>query len=50
MAAVLPDAEVAPAPGPAGWNAAVLAVLGGGRLPQVTGLEVGDDDEASSHA
>ena len=31
----LPDAERAPAPGPAGWNAAVLAVLRGERLPRV---------------
>jgi mannosyl-3-phosphoglycerate phosphatase len=31
----LPHAEVAPAPGPAGWNAAVLAVLAGARLPTV---------------
>jgi mannosyl-3-phosphoglycerate phosphatase len=32
LAARLPRAERAPAPGPAGWNAAVLAVLGGRRL------------------
>jgi mannosyl-3-phosphoglycerate phosphatase len=31
----LPRAERAPAPGPAGWNAAVLAVLEGRRLPSV---------------
>jgi mannosyl-3-phosphoglycerate phosphatase family protein len=31
----LPDAERAPAPGPAGWNAAILAVLSGERLPLV---------------
>jgi mannosyl-3-phosphoglycerate phosphatase len=29
----LPAAEVAPQPGPAGWNDAVLAVLDGRRLP-----------------
>lgn len=29
----LPGAEVAPQPGPAGWNAAVSAILGGERLP-----------------
>lgn len=33
VVAALPDAERAPAPGPAGWNAAVLAVLNGQRLP-----------------
>jgi mannosyl-3-phosphoglycerate phosphatase len=27
LVAALPDAEIAPAPGPVGWNAAVLAVL-----------------------
>jgi mannosyl-3-phosphoglycerate phosphatase len=32
LAAALPDAERAPAPGPVGWNAAVLAILSGGRL------------------
>ncbi len=37
LAAALPGAEVAPAPGPPGWNAAVLTVLGGGRLPTVSG-------------
>jgi mannosyl-3-phosphoglycerate phosphatase len=35
LAAGLPRAERAPAPGPAGWNAAVLAVLRGERLPSV---------------
>lgn len=35
LAAALPHAEVAPAPGPAGWNAAVLAVLGGNTLPTI---------------
>ena len=29
-----PEAERAPGPGPVGWNSAVLAVLGGERLPQ----------------
>jgi mannosyl-3-phosphoglycerate phosphatase len=33
LAEGLPEAQVAPAPGPAGWNAAVLAVLRGERLP-----------------
>ncbi len=37
LAAALPAAELAPAPGPVGWNAAVLAVLGGDRLPLVGG-------------
>lgn len=35
LAAALPHAELAPAPGPTGWNAAVLAVLAGERLPPV---------------
>lgn len=35
VSAALPDAERAPHPGPAGWNAAVLAVLNGERLPAV---------------
>jgi mannosyl-3-phosphoglycerate phosphatase len=35
LAAALPRAEQAPAPGSAGWNAAVLAVLSGATLPQV---------------
>ncbi|MBI3932094.1 MAG: HAD-IIB family hydrolase [Acidobacteria bacterium] len=35
LAARLPRAERAPAPGPAGWNAAVLTILGEGRLPAV---------------
>jgi mannosyl-3-phosphoglycerate phosphatase len=34
LAAALPEAEVAPAPGPLGWNRAVLAVLEGARLPR----------------
>ena len=29
---VLPGAEVAPRPGPSGWNTAVLTVVQGGRL------------------
>ena len=33
LAAALPQAEVAPEPGPPGWNRAVLTVLEGGRLP-----------------
>jgi len=37
LAAALPGAELAPAPGPVGWNAAVLALLEGGRLPRVDG-------------
>lgn len=37
LAAALPGAELAPAPGPAGWNAAVLAVLRDDRLPLVGG-------------
>ena len=32
--AALPAAEHAPAPGPRGWNAAVLTVLEGGVLPR----------------
>jgi mannosyl-3-phosphoglycerate phosphatase len=35
LAECLPRAERAPEPGPAGWNAAVLAVLDGRRLPTV---------------
>jgi len=35
LAAALPRAELAPYPGPPGWNAAVLAVLAGKRLPGV---------------
>ena len=35
LARELPQAERAPAPGPVGWNAAVLAVLDGRRLPLV---------------
>ncbi|MET0556535.1 MAG: HAD-IIB family hydrolase [Vicinamibacteria bacterium] len=37
LAAALPRAERAPAPGPAGWNEAVLSVLRGERLPSVAG-------------
>jgi mannosyl-3-phosphoglycerate phosphatase len=33
LAEGLPGAQIAPRPGPAGWNAAVLAVLRGERLP-----------------
>ncbi|MGE3843482.1 MAG: HAD-IIB family hydrolase [Vicinamibacterales bacterium] len=36
LAARLPESERAPAPGPVGWNAAVLAVLGGRTLPRIT--------------
>jgi len=35
LAAELPDAERAPSPGPAGWNAAVLTMIAGGRLPRI---------------
>jgi mannosyl-3-phosphoglycerate phosphatase len=35
LAARLPGVERAPGPGPAGWSAAVLAVLAGGALPRV---------------
>jgi mannosyl-3-phosphoglycerate phosphatase len=35
LAAALPRAERAPGPGPAGWNAALLSVLAGDRLPLV---------------
>jgi mannosyl-3-phosphoglycerate phosphatase len=38
LATRLPQAERAPAPGPAGWNAAVLAVLGGRRLRPAAAL------------
>jgi mannosyl-3-phosphoglycerate phosphatase len=31
----LPEAERAPAPGPQGWNAAILRILAGDRLPRV---------------
>jgi mannosyl-3-phosphoglycerate phosphatase len=37
LAAALPEAERAPAPGPAGWAAAVLAVLAGESLPRGAG-------------
>jgi mannosyl-3-phosphoglycerate phosphatase len=37
VARLLPDAERAPAPGPAGWAEAVLAVLDGRTLPTVGG-------------
>jgi len=37
LAAHLPGVERAPGPGPAGWSAAVLAVLSGGSLPRVGG-------------
>jgi mannosyl-3-phosphoglycerate phosphatase len=37
LAAALPSAELAPAPGPVGWNAAVMTLLGGGRLATVSG-------------
>ena len=36
LASTLPAAECAPFPGPAGWNAAILTVLAGGRLPSVS--------------
>jgi mannosyl-3-phosphoglycerate phosphatase len=35
LAAALPGAECAPAPGPAGWSAAILGVLAGESLPRV---------------
>jgi mannosyl-3-phosphoglycerate phosphatase len=35
LAEALPGAERAPRPGPAGWNEAILTVLGSGRLPGV---------------
>lgn len=35
LARALPDAEVAPEPGPAGWDAAIMTVLRGRRLPPV---------------
>lgn len=34
----LPAAELAPASGPLGWNAAITTVLAGGRLPRVGGF------------
>ncbi|MHB1192187.1 MAG: HAD-IIB family hydrolase [Longimicrobiales bacterium] len=37
LARSLPHAELAPAPGPEGWNAAVMTVLRGERLPTVRG-------------
>jgi mannosyl-3-phosphoglycerate phosphatase len=36
LAAALPGAERAPAPGPAGWSAAILGVLAGESLPRVS--------------
>lgn len=41
LAARLPLAERAPAAGPAGWNAAVLAVLAGKRLPVLATAQAG---------
>jgi mannosyl-3-phosphoglycerate phosphatase len=35
LAAALPNAERAPAPGPVGWNEAILTVLNGRRLPTI---------------
>jgi mannosyl-3-phosphoglycerate phosphatase len=40
LAARLPHAEVAPAPGPLGWNAAIQVVLAGGRLGTVAGGDI----------
>lgn len=40
LAAALPHAEVAPAPGPVGWNAAIRVVLAGGSLPTVAGGDI----------
>jgi mannosyl-3-phosphoglycerate phosphatase len=40
LARALTGAEVAPEPGPAGWNAAVLTVLEEGRLPAVGAARV----------
>jgi hypothetical protein len=40
LAAALPHAEVAPAAGPVGWNAAIQVVLAGGRLPTVAGGDI----------
>lgn len=37
LARALPHAELAPAAGPLGWNAAVMIVLAGGTLPTVSG-------------
>lgn len=45
LAESLPGAQLAPGPGPAGWNAAVLSVLRGQRLPAArpgAGSEAGD--------
>ena len=36
LASALPHAERAPKAGPAGWNAAILAVLAGRLLPRVS--------------
>jgi mannosyl-3-phosphoglycerate phosphatase len=36
LAQALPSAERAPAPGPTGWNRAIMTVLSGGTLPRVT--------------
>jgi len=41
LAAALPEAECAPATGPVGWNAAVLTLLAGGRLPTAASVGVG---------
>jgi mannosyl-3-phosphoglycerate phosphatase len=39
LASHLPDAERAPSPGPEGWNAAVLSLLQGRRLPALRDAE-----------
>ncbi len=48
LAASLPSAEVAPAPGPEGWNAAVLAVLDGERLPAVAAQAARGESQTTS--
>jgi mannosyl-3-phosphoglycerate phosphatase len=39
LASALPEAERAPAPGPAGWNSAVLTLLRGGTLAKINGTQ-----------
>jgi len=44
LVSALPQAERAPGPGPQGWNAAVLTVLAGGRLPANDGEPAGSGE------
>jgi mannosyl-3-phosphoglycerate phosphatase len=43
LSEALPGAEIAPLPGPAGWNRAILAILDGERLPSAGAETKGGD-------